>query len=71
MDRQERLKWIKLSQEINNKMSDQMVCPNDDRHSIEVRIIDYPEYSKREQVLICNNCNIKLTFNISIISPSS
>lgn len=71
MNRQERLKWIKLSQELNDNMPDQIVCPNDDRHSLEVRIIDYPEYLKREQTLICNKCNIKLTFTISIVAPGS
>lgn len=59
MDREELLKWLKIGEEILTKNDETYRCPCNADHYISFELIFYPEFKKKELVLMCKVCNKK------------
>ena len=64
MERKERLDWIKLSSKVNDNPNGKYFCVRNLSHIIKQEVIDFDKYNKREIHLICEQCNIQLTFTL-------
>ena len=66
MERSERLKWIKISSEVNKNPNSEYRCPKNEEHIISYEIKDFEKYGKREIKLLCKECNKEMTFTLDI-----
>lgn len=67
MERQERLEWLQISQQINKTGSGVYKCPRNEEHILEYEIKDFPDFNKREIHLVCKRDNVHLTFTLDKI----
>lgn len=59
MEREELLKWIKISEKILENNLNIYSCPCDLTHYISFELNFYPEFNKKELVLTCKTCDKK------------